>query len=84
MPNHTFGEVTQVDIAADPPEFVDSGLRKDDLCPVCGNATQVDFRIAVTLYPYFASGFSYGVAAWAHESCLVVCREIAGPAPIPW
>ena len=84
MPNHTFGNVTHVDIAADPAQFVDSIWRKDDLCPVCGKATPVDSRIAVTIYPYFASGFSYGLGAWAHQSCLAACKEIAGPAPIPW
>lgn len=82
--NHTFGEVTHVDIAADPPQFADSGWRRDDLCPVCGNTTPVDSRIAVTIYPYFATGFSYGLCAWAHPSCLAACKEIAGPAPIPW
>jgi [ribosomal protein S5]-alanine N-acetyltransferase len=84
IPNHTFGEVTHVDIAADPPQFADSGWRRDDLCPVCGNTTLVESRIAVTIYPYFATGFSYGICAWAHRSCLAACKEIAGPAPIPW
>lgn len=84
MPGHSFGSVTHVDMAADPPQFEDSAWRKDDLCPVCGNPTLVDSRIAVTIYPYFASGFSYGFGAWAHQSCFAACQEIAGPAPLPW
>ena len=83
-PSHTFGHVTHVDIAADPPQFVDSIWCKDDLCPVCGTATSVDSRIAVTIYPYFANGFSSGLGAWAHQSCFERCKEIVGPAPIPW
>ena len=84
MPDHTFGEVAHVDIAADPPQFVGSVWRKDDLCAVCGDATEVNCRIAVTIYPYFGSGFSYGLGAWAHHHCLQGCKEIPGPAPIPW
>jgi hypothetical protein len=82
--NHPFGNVTHVDIAADPPQFIDSIWRKNDLCPVCGTAASVDSRIAVTVYPYFESGFSYGLGAWAHQSCFATCKEVAGPAPIPW
>jgi hypothetical protein len=84
MPNHSFGNVTHIDIAVDPPQNIASGWRKDNICPVCGTATSIDSRIAVTIYPYFDSGFLYGLAAWAHESCFATCREIAGPAPVPW
>ena len=83
-PNHTFGNVTRVDIAADPPQYLNSEWRKVDICPVCGAATSIDSRIAVSIYPYFESGFSYGLSAWAHKSCFATCKEIAGPAPIPW
>lgn len=83
-PDHTFGNVTHVDIAADPPQYIESGWRKDDICPVCGTATSIGSRIAVSIYPYFESGFSYGLAAWAHKSCFATCKEIAGPAPVPW
>jgi ribosomal protein L37AE/L43A len=83
MPDHTFGTVTHMDIAADPPQFEDSIWRKDNICPVCGNPTLVDSRIGVTIYPYFACDFSYGLGAWAHQSCLAACKEIAGPVPIP-
>ena len=81
--DHTFGEVTHVDIAADPLQYVDSVWRKDDLCPVCGTATEVESRIGVTIYPYFESGFSYGLPAWAHETCFAECKEIDGPGPVP-
>lgn len=84
LPNHEFGNVTRVDIAMDPAQFEDSAWRKDDVCPVCGNQTLVDSRIAVTIYPYFSSGFSYGLGAWAHQSCFAACKEIPGPAPVPW
>src|SRR5687767_12644354 len=83
-PNHPFGNVTHVDIAADPAQYTDSGWRKDDICPVCGTATSIESRIAVTIYPYFESGFSYGLGAWAHKSCFATCKEIAGRAPVPW
>ena len=29
--------------------------------------------------PYFESGFSYGLGAWAHQSCFATCREVATP-----
>jgi len=48
MPNHSFGNVTHIDIAVDPPQNIASGWRKDNICPVCGTATSIDTRIAVT------------------------------------
>ncbi len=83
-PDHEFGELTRVDVAADPPQFADRGNRATETCPVCGVTTSPELRIAVSIYPYFASGFSYGRGAWAHEACLASCREIPGPAPVPW
>ena len=79
-----WGEVVRIEIAADPPQFSDTGWRNSEDCPVCGNVTSADHRIAATIYPYFESGFSYGLPCWVHESCLLSCEEIAGPAPVPW
>lgn len=80
----TWGKVMRVEIAADPPQFVDLGWRKTEICPVCGMTTSTGLRIAVTIYPYLASGFSYGLGCWVHEPCFADCEEIAGPAPVPW
>ena len=79
-----WGKVLRVDVASDPPQFVDSGLRVSEICPVCGKGASSDCRIAATLYPYFESGFSYGLPCWMHEHCLASCEEVAGPAPVPW
>jgi hypothetical protein len=84
-PNDNWGDITRVDIAIDPPQFEGSGWRKDDICPVCGcTTTGESSRLRVTIFPYFSKGFSYGLAAWAHESCFAVCEEVPGPAPVPW
>lgn len=80
----TWGKVVRVEIAADPPQFADVGWRNSEICPVCGKATSSDCRIASTVYPYFESGFSYGLPCWVHEACLAACEEVAGPAPVPW
>lgn len=82
--DHDWGKVIRVDVAADPPQFVGSGFRDSEICPVCGNVASSDYRIAATLYPYFESGFSYGLPCWIHEPCLASCEEVAGPAPVPW
>jgi hypothetical protein len=84
-PNHDWGDVTRVDIAIDPPQFESGVWRKDEICPVCGRATSTkESRVAVTIYPYFANGVSFGLGAWAHESCYASCDEVPGPAPVPW
>ena len=84
-PNDDWGHVTRVEIVSDPPQFANSIWRKDDICPVCGQATADDSsRIAVTIYPYFSKGFSYGFGAWVHESCFATCEAVPGPAPVPW
>ncbi|MFN2510543.1 MAG: hypothetical protein ABR568_03755 [Pyrinomonadaceae bacterium] len=84
-PNDDWGDITQVDIAIDPPQFETSVWRKDDICPVCGRTTTGESsRLAVNIYPYFSKGFSYGLGAWAHESCFASCEEVPDPAPIPW
>jgi hypothetical protein len=82
--DHTWGKVVRVEVAADPPQFVDSGLRNSGICPVCGRGTSSDCRIAATLYPYFEGGFSYGLPCWLHGPCFASCEEVAGPAPLPW
>lgn len=79
-----WGEVARVEIAADPPQFANTGWRNSEICPVCGKATPTDNRIAATIYPYFESGFSYGLPCWVHGDCLAACEEVAGPAPVPW
>ena len=80
-----WGDVTHIDIVSDPPQYAGFGWRENDICPLCGRTTIHDgSRIAVTIYPYFSKGFSYGRAAWAHESCFAMCEEIPGPAPVPW
>jgi hypothetical protein len=82
--DHAWGRVMRVDVVADPPQFVDSGWRVSEMCPICGEGASRDCRIAATLYPYFESGFSYGLACWVHEPCLASCEEAAGSAPVPW
>lgn len=80
-----WGTVTRVEIAIDPSQYADSVWRKDDICPICGNMTTgSDSRLMVTIYPYFSSGFSYGLGAWAHQECYAACEKIPGPAPVPW
>lgn len=79
-----WGEVERVEIASDPPQFLNPDWRDSDICPVCGKATADDQRIGASLYPYFTSGFTYGLPCWVHEVCLLACAEIAGPAPVPW
>ena len=84
-PNVDWGKVTRVEIAIDPSQYAESGWRKTEICPICGSTTtDGDPRLAVTIYPYFLSGFSYGLPAWVHESCYAGCEEIPGPAPVPW
>jgi hypothetical protein len=83
-PDSTWQDVVRVDIAADPLRFVDRVWRATEICPVCGTATSAGRRIAVTIYPYFTNGFSYGLGAWAHEPCIAGCEQIQGPAPVPW
>jgi hypothetical protein len=83
-PDEDWGDVTHVDIVSDPPQYANRGWRETDICPLCGHTTRDISRIAVTYYPYFSSGFSYGRAAWAHQSCFDACNEIASPAPVPW
>ena len=78
------GRVVRVEIAADPPQYADSIGRDSEGCPVCGEVTSSDRRIAATIYPYFEGGFSYGLPCWVHEACLAACKEVAGPAPVPW
>ena len=51
---------------------------------MCGMNTFVGRRIAVSIFPYFANGFSFGLAAGAHEPCFAACEPIPGPAPVPW
>lgn len=79
-----WGQVVRVDVATDPPQFVDAGMRISEVCPVCGKETSGGYRLAATLYPYFESGFSYGLPCWIHEPCLASSEEVAGPAPVPW
>jgi len=84
-PNGDWGDVTHVEIVSDPPQYAERAWRQNDICPMCGRATTDDSsRIAVTIYPYFSKGFSYGRAAWTHESCFATCEEVPGPAPVPW
>jgi hypothetical protein len=84
-PHEDWGIVTRVEIAVDPPQYESSVWRKDDICPICGNTTTGEnSRVAVTIYPYFSKGFSYGLGAWAHERCFATCEEVPGPAPVPW
>ena len=83
--NPAWGRVVRVEIAADPPQYADTiEWRNYEGCPVCGEATSLDRRIAATIYPYFESGFSYGLPCWVHEACLAACEEVVGPAPVPW
>src|SRR5918997_4672772 len=65
-----WGRVVRVEIAADPPEYADTLWRNSDGCPVCGEVASSDCGVAATIYPYFESGFSYGLPCWVHESCL--------------
>jgi len=80
----TWGELLRVEIAPDPPLFSYTNWRYSEVCPVCGNGTSADNRIAATIYPHFDSGFTYGLPCWVHEDCLLSCEEVAGPAPAPW
>ncbi len=48
-PDHEFGELTRVDVAADPPQFADRGNRATETCPVCGVTTSPELRIAVSI-----------------------------------
>jgi hypothetical protein len=82
--DHAWGKVIRVEIAADPHQFAGLGWRETEICPVCGVTTSTGLRVAATIYPYFASGFSYGLGVWVHEPCFAACEEIAGPAPVPW
>ena len=78
------GEPTHVDIVADPPQYAERMWRTDDVCPICGRGTSDDgSRVAVTIYPYFLNGFSYGRGAWAHQLCFDSSEEVAGPSPVP-
>ena len=79
-----WGCVVRVEIAADPPQYADTIWRDSEVCPVCGGAASSDRRIAATIYPHFESGFSYGLPCRVHEACLAACKEVAGPAPVPW
>jgi hypothetical protein len=79
-----WGKLVRVEVAADPPQFSDTGYRNSEICPVCGDVTSAYNQIAATIYPYFDGGFSYSLPCWVHEACLVSCEEIAGPAPVPW
>jgi len=84
-PHADLGEPTHVDIVADPPQYAEPGWRPNDVCPICGRGTNDDTsRLAVTLFPYFANGFSYGRPSWVHQSCFDSCEEIADPSPVPW
>ncbi len=78
------GDPTHVDIAADPIRFADKVLRLTDNCPVCGSATAPGERVAVSLYPHFSKGISFGTGAWAHEPCLSTCEILPGVRHVPW
>lgn len=82
--NDDWGEVIGVEIAPDPPQFERLIWRETDVCPICGMGTSTGERPAATIYPYFTTGFSYGLGVWVHESCFATCEETAGPAPVPW
>ena len=78
-PNDNWGDVTRVNISIDPPQFEHFNWRKDDICPVCGQTTTGESsRLAVSIHPYFSNGSSYGLGAWAHESCFASCEEVPG------
>ncbi len=79
-----WGKVMRVEVVADPIQFSDRVWRKTENCPVCGLTTSTDQRMAVSIYPYFTNGMSYGFGAWAHEPCFVGCEEVGGSAPVPW
>lgn len=78
------GMPVHVDIAVDPHQFEETVVRQTDVCPVCGESTANGGRIAVSIYPEFENGISYGLGAWAHESCLATCELVPGVKHVPW
>jgi hypothetical protein len=79
-----FGEVVSVTISQDPPEYSDKPWRKSEVCPVCGEMAAGPAQLPASLYPRFASGFSYGLGVWIHQSCFESCPDANEPTPIPW
>ncbi len=47
-----WGELVRVEIAADPTQFSYTSWRYSETCPVCGEVSSADHRIAATLYPF--------------------------------
>src|SRR5262245_21884507 len=76
--------VVEVTISADPNEFSDRVWRQSDVCPVCGQSTAGETRLATSLDVILENGLMYGVGVWTHRSCFERCPDTGVPAPIPW
>lgn len=80
----SLGAAVSASISQDPPQYSDKNWRKSENCPVCAATTDGTKRLAATLHPVFANGFTCGVGVWVHESCFSSCPDAEEPAPIPW
>jgi len=82
-PNGHFGQPTRVAIALDP-ESAKDFYRGSTFCPVCGKPTDAENRVAASLEPEFANGFSYLIGVWAHPDCFARCEGTDEQRGIPW
>ena len=78
----SFGDAISASISQDPPQYSNSNWRKSENSPVCGATADATKRLAATLHPTFANGFTCGVGVWVHESCFSNCPHAEEPDPL--
>lgn len=78
------GPLVAITISEDPAELSNKVSRPSETCPVCGATIVGIERVAGTLHPTSATGFSCGVGVWVHLTCWNRCPDVGEPSPIPW
>jgi hypothetical protein len=79
-----FGNPISFTISQDPPQFCDRVWRESECCPICGERTSGEARLAASLHPGWASGLTVGIGVWVHRTCFESCPDTGENAPIPW
>lgn len=77
-------QLARATITDDPPEVAGLVSRGSEVCPICGESTAGDARVAALLDVTFANGLGFGMGVWAHHACFEACSDTGLPARIPW
>jgi hypothetical protein len=64
--------------------FRDRVGRASEYCPICGERTFGEDRLAASLNPRWESGLTVTIGVWVHGICFENCPDAGERAPIPW